>query len=466
MAIEFGTDGWRAVIADEFTFDNFKVVVQAVANYLQDNDQTESGIFIGYDNRFLAEEFAQTAAEVLTANGIQAIVAQEALPTPVTAFTIQDNKLDGALMLTASHNPASYQGIKFIPHYAGPALPEITDQIEEEVVQVQNNGEIHSCQSEEAAKIKEFNPKADYLDHLQEVVDFSDQKLKILADPMYGPGAGYLTDIFADTEVEIEEINDYRDPLFGGGMPEPTEDELSELIDRVQTENYDLGFALDGDADRFGIITEEGKYLSPNQVLFLLLDHLVETKGETGGVVRTVATTHMLDRIAKKHGLDIFETPVGFKYIGELMLEEEIIIGGEESGGLSIKGHMPEKDGLLACALIAEMVMARSKKLSVILKEVEEKYGKLISERLDIECGPEEKPEVLERIEDFNADEIAGYKVIEQITKDGMKIVLEDGSWCLMRPSGTEPLIRVYVETSDHKLMEQIQTEVREELQI
>ncbi|ADL11852.1 phosphoglucomutase/phosphomannomutase family protein [Acetohalobium arabaticum] len=466
MAIEFGTDGWRAVIADEFTFSNFKVVVQAVANYLQNNDQTESGIFIGYDNRFLAEEFAQTAAEVLTANGIQAIVAKEALPTPVTAFTIQDNKLDGALMLTASHNPASYQGIKFIPHYAGPALPEITDQIEEEVVQVQESGEIHSCQSEEAAEIKEFNPKADYLDHLQEMIDFSDQKLKILADPMYGPGAGYLTDIFADTEVEIEEINDYRDPLFGGGMPEPTEDELPELIDRVQTEDYDLGFALDGDADRFGIITEQGKYLSPNQVLFLLLDHLVESKGETGGVVRTVATTHMLDKIAKEHDLDVFETPVGFKYVGELMMNKDIIIGGEESGGLSIKGHIPEKDGLLACALIAEMVMDREEKLSVILEKVEKKYGKLISERLDIECGSEEKPEVLERIKNFDVDEIAGYKVIEQITKDGMKVVLEDGSWCLMRPSGTEPLIRVYVETSDYELMEQIQAEVREELQI
>ncbi|MBM7624185.1 phosphoglucomutase/phosphomannomutase family protein [Sporohalobacter salinus] len=466
MAIEFGTDGWRAVIAEEFTFGNLEIVVQAIANYLQNNDQTEEGIFIGYDNRFLAEEFAQTAAEVLTANGIQAIIAEENLPTPVTAFAIRDEGLDGALMLTASHNPAPYQGIKFIPDYAGPALPEITDQIEEEVAKVQESGEIYNCESEETDKIKEFNPKSNYLQHLKDLINFSDQSLKILTDPMYGPGAGYLTDIFADTEVEVEEINDYRDPLFGSGMPEPTEEELPELIDRVKTEDYDLGFALDGDADRFGIITENGKYLSPNQVLFLLLDHLVESKEETGGVVRTVATTHMLDKIAKEHDLEIFETPVGFKYVGELMLEEDIIIGGEESGGLSIKGHIPEKDGLLACALMAEMVMDREKKLSVILKEVEKKYGKLISERLDIECGSEEKSKVLERIENFDLNKIAGYKVIDKITKDGMKVVLEDGSWCLMRPSGTEPLIRVYVETSDHELMKKIQTEVRDELQI
>ncbi|SJZ42225.1 phosphoglucomutase/phosphomannomutase family protein [Selenihalanaerobacter shriftii] len=466
MAIEFGTDGWRAVIADEFTFDNFKIVVQAIANYLNNNDKTDRGIFIGYDNRFLTEEFAQTAAEVLEGNGIEAIIAKEALPTPVTAFTIQEEELDGALMLTASHNPAQYHGIKFIPEYAGPALPEITDQIEEEVARVQKTNEINIKKLD---NIKEIDPRAIYLDNLREVIDFSQfetGKLKILADPMYGAGLGYLTDIFSTTRIDTEEINNYRDPLFGGGMPEPTEAELTQLINKVKTEDYNIGLALDGDADRFGIITEEGEYLSPNQVLFLLLDHLLEDRGMTGGVARTVATTHMLDRIARKHDLDVYETPVGFKYIGNKMLKNDVIIGGEESGGLSIKGHIPEKDGLLACVLIVEMIMSRGKRLSKIIQEVEEKYGKLISERLDIECSPEQKPEVVKRIEEFDAEKIAEQKVIERITKDGMKFILEDGSWCLMRPSGTEPLIRIYVETSNHSLMSKIQSDVRERLKI
>jgi alpha-D-glucose phosphate-specific phosphoglucomutase len=470
MAIKFGTDGWRAIIADDFTFDNLRVVTQAIANYLKNNNKTERGIFIGYDNRFLSEEFARTAAEVLIGNGIRAIVSKEVLPTPVTAFAIQQEKLDGALMLTASHNPANYHGIKFIPDYAGPALPEITDQIEDEVSEVQNSGEISIAKSQKVEdQLEELDPKSDYLEALEELIDFSKfkkDKLKILADPMYGAGIGYLTDIFSGSQIKIEEMNNCRDPLFGGGMPEPTEAELPQLIARVKDKKYDIGLALDGDADRFGIITNQGEYLSPNQVLFLLLDHLVEDKGLTGGVVRTVATTHMLDRIASKNDLEVFETPVGFKYIGNIMLEEEIIIGGEESGGLSIKGHIPEKDGLLACALMVEMVMKRGKKLSEIIKDVEEKYGKLISERLDIECSPEEKPKVIKRIEEFNVDKIAGKKIIERIKKDGMKFVLEDGSWCLMRPSGTEPLIRIYVETSDNKLLRKIQTGVREKLEI
>ncbi|MGM0470858.1 MAG: phosphoglucomutase/phosphomannomutase family protein [Bacillota bacterium] len=466
MAIEFGTDGWRAIIADEFTFANFKVVSQAIANYLQQNNQTERGIFIGYDNRFLAEEFAEIAAEVLTANGIRTVVAQEALPTPVTAFTIQEENLDGALMLTASHNPPAYQGVKFIPEYAGPALPEITDQIEAEVAKVQESGEINSQAVELGTDVELLDPKAVYLEHLKELMNFSNQQLKVLVNPMFSPGAGYLSDIFSQTEIKVEEFNDYRDPLFGSGMPEPTEAELTELIGRVKEEDYDLGLALDGDADRFGIITDQGEYLSPNQVLFLLLDHLVDDKELSGGVVRTVATTHMLDKIADENELDIFETPVGFKYVGDLMRHEDIIIGGEESGGLSVKGHIPEKDGLLACALMVELVMSRDAKLSTILSEVEDKYGKLISERLDIEYQADQKEAVIERIENFAVEELAGYKVVDRITKDGMKVVLEDGSWCLMRPSGTEPLIRIYVETSDRKLMKQIQDQVRAELKI
>ncbi|KXS44402.1 MULTISPECIES: phosphoglucomutase/phosphomannomutase family protein [unclassified Candidatus Frackibacter] len=470
MAIKFGTDGWRSIIADEFTFGNLKIVTQAIANYLKNNNKTDKGIFIGYDNRFLAEEFAEAIAEVLLGNDIEAIVAKEALPTPVTAFAIQEEGFNGALMLTASHNPAHYQGIKFIPEYAGPALPEITDQIEEEVAKVQKSGDIQAVNiNETSQEVKKLDPKSNYLKHLQEVIDFSqfnNQSLNILVNPMYGAGIGYLTEIFADTKVKVEEMNGYRDPLFGGGMPEPTEAELPELMARVKEDEWNLGLALDGDADRFGIITGQGQYLSPNQVLFLLLDYLVEDKELNGGVAKTVATTHMLDRIAKKHGLEVFETPVGFKYIGNMMLNEDIIIGGEESGGLSIKGHIPEKDGLLACVLIVEMIMSRGERLTTILKQVEEKYGKLISERLDIECSPAQKPDVLKRIEGFDAKKVAGQRVVKKIDKDGMKVILEDGSWCLMRPSGTEPLIRIYVETADKKSMKKIQDEVRDILKI
>ncbi|MCG8400441.1 MAG: phosphoglucomutase/phosphomannomutase family protein [Firmicutes bacterium] len=506
--IKFGTDGWRGIIADDFTFASVRVVSQAVADYVKGLGKGDLGLVVGYDNRFLSDRFAGVVADVLTGNGIKVYMGEKPLPTPVTAFAVKEYGTAGAVMLTASHNPPEYNGFKFIPHYAGPALPHITRSIEENIYRLlggegrvrgvaeEMSVELAACPvckpSEETAPGVEaardvavlktatapplldggagaggvaaenppggavaervfIDPRPAYFAHLERLVDMeaiTKAKLQVMVDAMHGSGMGYLDALLKKAGNRVQESRCHRDPLFGGGLPEPSGQSLEGACQWIKEEGVRLGLALDGDADRFGIIDSGGVFVSPNQFLPLLYYHLINVRGMVGPVTRTVATTHMLDHIARQHGQAVYETAVGFKYIAQNLLEKGCVLGGEESGGLSVKGHIPEKDGILAGLLAAEMVAVHGKSLTELAEEVADKYGvRLHSQRLDVQTTPRQKQRVLAGLYDFAPAKLAGKAVTRRITLDGLKLVLESGEWVLVRPSGTEPLFRIYVES-------------------
>lgn len=464
--IKFGTDGWRAIIAREFTFDNIKVVAQGIANYMKNNKLAKKGIVIGYDNRFLSEEFAAECARVLIGNGIRVSLFKKSVPTPLVAYAIRLLEAGGAIMITASHNPPEYNGIKFIPEYAGPALPEVTEIIEEEVNKILDGGKVYELNLEEAATLdllKDIDLDREYIAQLMKMINpefFKEKQIKVVVDPMFGAGTGYLDKILTDLGCEVKTINNYRDTLFGGSMPEPTDNILSHLKRAVGTYQADLGLAMDGDADRFGIVDKEGKFISPNLFASILFDHLIKTRTFKGPVCRSIATTHMLDRIARQNGLSVIETPVGFKYIGECLREKGCMLGIEESGGLSISGHVPEKDGILACLLAVEILAYAEKSFEEINEDFTAEYGTVSSQRFDIKTSAHEKERILRYLQDYQPKAIAGVKVDRYNEIEGKKVVLEDGSWVLIRPSGTEPLFRIYIEANDVKRICEIKDEV------
>ena len=470
MNIKFGTDGWRAIIAKDFTFDNLQLVTGAIAHYIKNSADPGEGVVVGYDQRFLSEQFAEVVAEILGGNGLKVYLISKPTPTPVTAYAIMHWKCKGGIMLTASHNPATYHGIKYIPYFAGPALPETTKKIEEALHELsQNKAElkrIKFSELENRGLVERIAPQEQYLRHLKEIIDISTIKnnpAKIIIDPMYGAGIGYIEKFLENSGCEMTAIHNYRDPLFGGGMPEPKEDQLQELKKKVIQEKAQLGLALDGDADRFGVIDKNGEYITPNQILALVLEHLITRRGWEGPVARTVSTTHTLDNICELCGKFVKETPVGFKYIGQA-LREGCILGGEESGGLSIKGHIPEKDGILACLLVLEILCASGLSISENMEALVSKCGGFASKRLDLKVEPEQKEELLKAVKEFEPLKILGKPVVERITLDGTKIKLADGSWVLIRPSGTEPLFRIYAEAPTMGEVEAMQSEVKGEV--
>lgn len=470
--IKFGTDGWRAVIARDFTFENCRIVTQGIASYFNSRNLTKKGIVIGYDNRFMSEDFARECAKVMAGNGIKVYLLKKATPTPVTAFAIREMEAGGAIMLTASHNPPEYNGIKFIPEYAGPALPDVTDVIEEQVNKVIDSGKIYELSLTEAENLelyKEIEVNAAYTNHLLKMIKtefFAGKNLKVVIDPMFGAGIGYLDKLLGELGCEVRTINNYRDPLFGGSMPEPTDNLLGDLKRAVISYEASIGLAMDGDADRFGIIDKNGDFVSANRFMYILLDHLLKTRTYKGPVARSIATTHMLDKIAKNHGLTVVETPVGFKYVGECLREKGCILGGEESGGLSIFGHIPEKDGILACLLAVELLAYTGKTMAELTVELAEEYGDIVSERIDVKVDAAILDKIKSRLGEYNPRAINSIAVDSHITIEGNKWVLEDGSWVLIRTSGTEPLFRIYVETNSVEKLKAIQLEVLEALGI
>ena len=445
--IKFGTDGWRGIIADDFTFPNVRKVTRAIASYLETAYTKDRPVLVAYDTRFQAEKFAYTAAEALAELGWTVKICARDCPTPVIAYNARLLNSAGALMFTASHNPAPYCGIKYIPDYAGPATPEITDTI---VANIESSADT-PVNGNFSAKISTFDPKPEYLKFIYTLIDVEKIRsahLKVKYDALYSTSRGYLDTVLEHCGCELESFHTYRDVLFGGGMPEPKGEQLVELSEAVTRDGADIGVATDGDSDRFGVIDEQGNMLSPNTVLLLLARHLSKNRGKTGAIVRTVATTHLLDNLAAKYGLDIYETAVGFKYIGEKMRETAVLIGGEESGGLSVIGHIPEKDGILADMLVAEVIAYEGKPLSQLVEEViAEAGGPLYNQRLDLHLDDAHKAATIESFTKNPPSDIAGVKVKEVGRKDGIKLYLEDGSWVLLRPSGTEPLMRVYLET-------------------
>jgi alpha-D-glucose phosphate-specific phosphoglucomutase len=464
--IAFGTDGWRAVLADQFTVENVRVVAQAIARYTLEQELQDQGVIVSHDTRFLGRMFAQEVVGVLAANGIRTYLVNEATPTPVVAFGVKHFAASGAVMITASHNPPEYNGIKYIPDYAGPATPDITGRLEKYIADIQQSGEVRTMPLEEAFSRRVMQYiflRPHYEAHLRRMVHFNvlrQSGLHVVVDPMHGAGIGYVSSLLNEAGVEVSSIRDYEDPLFGGDLPEPNDKHLSDLKAEVIHSRAALGLANDGDADRFGAVDRFGQYVSPNQVLVLLARHLIKNRGLTGRIVRTVATTHMLDRIAEQYGLELTETPVGFKYIGAEMLKGDVLIGGEESGGASIIGHIPEKDGILINLLLAEMCAWEKKGIDQILREVLEEFGELFHTRLDIRFA--EKDRWMEQLLANPPDRVGPFPVTSVDRKDGIKLLLADGQWILVRPSGTEPLLRIYCEATTAAALEQLKDAVRE----
>lgn len=461
MSIRFGTSGWRSIIADDFTYANVRRVTEAICSYLKESDSTASqALIIGNDSRFMGETFASVAAEIAAKKGFRVLKCTGTTPTPAISFAIRSEHAAGGINFTASHNPPEYQGIKFSSSDGAPALPEVTKRIEE---LIENPAVLEDAAG---GSIEDYDARPGYLDDLKTKVRMdllSQGKGRYAYDPLWGTGRGYLDKMLKDAGLEVKTIHDWRDVTFGGQAPEPGEEHVDELRGLVKWDRLTLGLATDGDADRFGIIDSDGSFITPNRLIAILTDYLAESRGWTEGVARSVATSHLVDRVAKERGLKLYETPVGFKYIGELINKGEVILGGEESAGLSIKGHYPEKDGILACLLAAEAVTVRGASLTEQLNELYGRVGKLESGRIGVRLTPEVAAKLKEKLAQEPA-EIGGRRVENINRLDGVKFLFADNSWMLMRPSGTEPMVRIYAESENRDELEVLLEEGRKYL--
>jgi alpha-D-glucose phosphate-specific phosphoglucomutase len=466
MAIKFGTSGWRGLIARDFTFENVRLATQGIAQFLAAPQKANGAspqsktVIIGCDTRFLGKEFSLAAAEVLAASGFVPLLCERPTPTPVISHTIRHRKALGGINMTASHNPAEYQGLKFSTSNGAPANPEVTKQIEANIAAL-----IAANWSFNAAVVgtfhcKTFDPSPAYFSQLRKLVKFDTirkARLKVAVELMHGTGTGYLDHLLETCGARVTVFDANPDPLFGGHHPEPNAEGMAEVSKFVRSGKAQIGLGLDGDADRFGIVDADGTWLTPNQVLALALYHLKKNRRWTGSVVRTVPTSHQVDAVARLLGVKVHETPVGFKYIGALMESEPIIVGGEESGGLSVKGHVPEKDGVLACLLMAELVATEGKSLGRILKDLEKQTGEFHTDRINIAIQPESKDALLAKL-GSGLESIGPFKVEKFITTDGYKFLLPNEEWVAFRASGTEPLIRCYIEAKSAANFKKLRT--------
>ena len=447
--IKFGTDGWRAVVGKDFTSENVSTVTKAIAKYIYDNFGLYKKILIGYDPRNMAREFSTQCANILADLGFNVLYSTKVLPTPILAYNAR--LLDAcAIMFTASHNPPEYLGIKFIPDYAGPATSDITDEIVGNldcVFEKKING-----------SVKEYDFAPAYFEHIKKLIDFNKIRKfdkNIVFDGLYSATIGYFDKLLSAEDIKFNSIHMKHDINFGGGMPEPKPKFLADLIELVKKTPNSVGFANDGDGDRFGVINENGEYVTPNEIIAILMLHLKKNKNLNGSIVKTVGASLMLDKIAERYGIEVVETAVGFKHVGEAMRRYNPIIGGEESGGLSIQGHIPEKDGILANLLVLEAMAYENKTLVELQKDIENIVGcKFYNDRVDLKLSTQE--EIEQVIEKFRTTEtFADLSVIKKDFKDGVKLYLEDHtSWVLVRPSGTEPLLRIYFESDSPEKIE------------
>jgi phosphoglucomutase len=448
--IKFGTSGWRGVIADDFTFANVRLALTAIAEHVKAKAKQPS-ILVGYDTRFYSEEFSQLAVDILQHQGIRALLCETFTPTPAVAFEIMRRKLDGAINFTASHNPAQYHGLKFSSADAGPALPEVTKDIEARAARIVAKGGVPPLPhgATKMSPSEKVNLRENYLKRLGELVRFdvlAKAKVKFLVDALHGCGAGYLDRTLSDHGVPVQAMRTERDCLFDGTGPDVSEENLAPLRKAVTDSKATAGLAADGDADRFGIVDRSGTWIQPNLILALVYDYLVETRQWKLPAARSVATTQMIDAVAKSRGQTIFQTPVGFKYIGQLIREDKIALGGEESAGLTIRGHIPEKDGILACLLVAEMIAARGASIGEQVQAIYKKLGREFwPVRENLHLSDEQKANAVRKVA-VDGSTLLGRKVVSIDRTDGAKFVFEDGSWMLLRLSGTEPLLRLYVE--------------------
>ncbi len=474
MPIHFGTDGWRAVISDTFTYGNLRMVAQAIADAVASEHWDKSGnggkvpdpkkIIIGFDTRFLSDRYAGEFARVLTANGFTVLLAQSDAPTPSISFSVKHLQAIAGIMITASHNAPRYNGVKLKGAFGGSALPEQCRRVE---VYINDNEErargpnlMDFEQARKAGLIQKFNPLPAYFEHLRSLIRtdvIADEPQRFIVDSMYGSGRGVIKAFLQGTGCEVAEIRSEMNPGFGGVHPEPIAKYLGPLATAISSGMGNFGICTDGDADRIGAMDERGNFVDPHKIMALALKYLVEERGMSGAVVRTVSTTRMIDRLAERYGLKLYETPVGFNHIADYMMTEDILIGGEESGGISFKGHIPEGDGPAMGLLLVEMIAAGKKTLYEMVNELLEEVGPAYYERNDLRLNrPVAKTEMTEYLTKQAPAEIGGEKVKEIGTRDGVKYILSDDSWLLIRPSGTEPVLRVYAEGRSQEIVKHL----------
>jgi phosphoglucomutase len=459
--IKFGTSGWRAIVAEEFTFVNVRRAVSGIARYVASQKPSGAKVIVGRDPRFLGETFCSMAAEILSAHGITPLVIAEAAPTPAISYAVMHEQADGAINFTASHNPPEYNGIKFSTPDGAPALPEATRQIEAAIAAFDADPKLPSDKSAPSIALE---PRSTYLKRLNEIVDFAAIKkagLRVVFDPLWGAARGYSDTLLSDAGVHVATVHDYRDVLFGGHAPEPDDHLLNDLRAQMKKINAHIGIATDGDADRFGIVDQDGTFLQPNYIIALLFDYLVESRQWNNGVAKSVATTNLVNALAEQHKIELHETPVGFKYIGELIKQDKIVMGGEESAGLSIRHHVPEKDGVLAGLLCCEMVAKRGKPLGAQLQDLFVKVGSYYPKRENFHLTQEVKEKFTGKLEQEPKD-FFGHKVNKAVRTDGLKLVMDDGSWVCYRMSGTEPVVRVYSEARSQEGLEKLSSAAKQ----
>ena len=448
VKIKFGTDGWRGVIGDDFTFANVRRVAAATAEYVRTEGEPARGLVVGYDTRFLSAESARVTAEVVAAAGIPVALADEATPTPALSYAVVSRKTAGAIVITASHNPYRWDGFKFKAPYGGSASPDIVHRIETHLHKLDRAQS--RARKRKTATIETVDLITPYLERLKELVHLDRIQAsgrKFVIDPMYGAGRGCIARLFAAASVPCTEIHGELNPIFPGLNPEPIEPHVEDLRRAVRDGNYDAGFATDGDADRIGAIDRNGEFIDSHKIFSILLKHLVEDLGQRGEVVKTFSTTTMIDKLCRRYGLPLHVTPIGFKYICELMLTRDILIGGEESGGIAVKGHLPERDGVLNALLLAQVMAHAGKTLGELVDDLNAQYGPHCFARLDLEIERPAIDRVKRQLQQRKLKKIAGLKVTSMEDLDGIKLHFGDSAWLLVRASGTENLLRLYAET-------------------
>jgi alpha-D-glucose phosphate-specific phosphoglucomutase len=467
--ISFGTDGWRAIIAEEFTFDNVRACAQGLADELKASGDAGRGLVVAYDTRFASERFADAVAEVAAANGIRVHLTDRPAPTPAGSFSVTDLKAGGGAFITASHNPGSYNGFKVKTSQGNSAPPETVERLEKRIAAVvadrSSIRRVPISQALRSGAVMKFDPSPPFLAQMERLVDvkrFRQSRLRIVVDSMFGAGAGYLPALLMEGNLEVVEIHGERNPAFPGfAQPEPVASNLSQLAEAVRARKADLGLALDGDADRLGVVDETGRYLSTLEVFSLIAHHLLARRNERGAIVCTITMSSMIERLGERFGVDVIRTPVGFKFVGPKMLELNALMGGEESGGYAFRGHIPERDGILSGLLFLEAVVTTGKRPSELLRDLHAVTGPHHFERVDLEFEASRRAEILKKVAEASPKELAGIRVDRIERTDGIRLLLAGGAWGVMRFSGTEPLIRLYAEAKDKPQVDRLLASLR-----
>lgn len=462
-SIKFGTDGWRGVIADDFTFANARIVAHAIARYVVRGEDARKGVIIGYDHRYSSDRFAAAAAEVISATGTPVWLTDKPCPTPAISFLVRHQKAAGGIVITASHNPYRWNGIKYKASYGSSALPSIVAEIEKELAGVLEKGVPPLPPRKDL--IHSVEPRAPYLDALEKLVDWKRLRranLRFVFDAMHGAAARLLPELLRRNSISCDEIRGTRDPRFGGVHPEPIEPHIEALRKAVLTGKYDAGFCADGDGDRIGAIDRTGAFVNPHQILSLLVWHLVGTRNLPGDIAKTFSVTKLIDRLATKFGRKLHEVPIGFKYICELMLEQSILIGGEESGGIGTSLYLPERDATVSALFLAELMAWHGKSLGELLAALHAEFGEYHYGRVDLELKPGQKEKAISHFSDGKLNRLLDFPVVRRENMDGIKLYLGEAGWVMVRASGTENVLRIYSETGEPETTRRVLDSVTE----